>query len=339
MKAVFHEGEKGIAGVQFGEVEKPEVQEDEVRVRLKTAGINHRDLIIPNRHSEEETYVILGSDGAGVIDAVGDSVSTAEVGQEVIVNPALGWNKNSAAPPEGFEIVGFPYHGTFAEYIVLPAENVMPKPADLSWEEAGAFALSAMTAYRALFTRGGLKEGQTVFLPGATGGAGIFLIQFAKAKGAKVIVSSRSQEKRQKAIELGADAALDNDEDWQDALNDGRVDLVIESVGAATFNRSLGLLKKGGTLVAFGSSTGDNIDFDLRSFFYGQFNLLGSTMASTEELRDMLVFSKAHHIKPLVDRAYHLSDFKNALDDVENADMMGKSGFNNFLIYTRYQFK
>lgn len=324
MKAVFHEGEAGLAGVQYGTVEKPEAGTGEVRVRIKTAGLNHRDLLVPNRHSETDPYFILGSDGAGIVESIGDGVKGVRIGQEVIINPSLGWEKSSAAPPEGFEVVGFPYHGTFSEYIVLPVENILPKPGYLSWEEAGVFALSAMTAYRALFTRGGLKKGDTVLIPGATGGAGIYLIQFAKAAGAKVIITSRSKDKQDKALDLGADIALDNNEDWSAALEGSKVDLIIESVGAKTFNKALEQLKKGGTLVAFGSSTGDTVDFNLRQFFYGQFNLLGSTMASTEELVEMLHFVENHQIKPVIDKTYRLSDYKQAFDDIEQAGMMGK---------------
>lgn len=327
MKAVFHEGEKGLAGVQYGLVEKPEVSKGEVRVKLKAAGLNHRDLLVPNRHDEKDPYFILGSDGAGIIDDVGENVTDVQPGEEVIINPALGWEKNSAAPPAGFEVMGFPYHGTFGEYVTVPAENVLPKPSHLSWEEAGTFSLAAMTAYRALFTRGNLKSGETVFIPGATGGTGIFLIQMAKSAGARVIISSRSEEKRQKALSLGADFAVGNDEDWKESLKDEEIDLIIESVGAATFNKALGVLKTGGTLTAFGSSTGDTIDFNLRSFFYGQFNLLGTTMASTEELKEASEFAAKNNIKPIIDSVYKLSDFKKAFDEIEKGGMMGKIVF------------
>lgn len=326
MKALYHEGEKGSRGLQYDEVETPEPGKGEVRIKLKAAGLNHRDIFLPDRHDANEPYVILGSDGAGTVDALGEDVDGLKTGDEVIINPGLNWEKNSAAPPEGFEILGFPDHGTFAEYIILPKENAVPKPVGLSWEEASVFALSAMTAYRALFTRGNLSSGETVFIPGATGGAGTFLIQFAKARGAKVIISSRSEDKREVALKLGADVALDSNEDWNDALS-GKVDLVIESVGAVTFNKSLDLLKKGGTLVAFGASAGDTIDFNLRKFFYGQFNLLGSTMASAEELDEMLEFSSEHDIKPVVDKTYPLSEFKQAFKDIDEAAMTGKISF------------
>src|SRR5699024_2002775 len=143
--------------------------------------------------------IVLGSDGAGVVDQIGANVKNVEIGDEVIINPSLGWEKNSAVPPEGFEITGFPFNGTFAEYITIPQENAVAKPEHLNWEEAGVLALSAMTAYRAMFTRGQLKAGQIVLIPGAAGGAGTYLLQFAKAAGATVYVTSRSEEKRQEA--------------------------------------------------------------------------------------------------------------------------------------------
>ncbi|MCG7331474.1 zinc-binding dehydrogenase [Salinicoccus roseus] len=327
MKAVFHEKKKGLEGLNYGEMELPEPGKGEVRIRLRSAGLNHRDLFVPERHKPEDPALILGSDGAGVIDAVGEGVEKVGSGDAVIVNPALGWQKNSDVPPEGFDIVGLPGHGTFAEYIVVPEENAVPKPEYLSWEEAGAFALSAMTAYRALFTRGGLEAGMSVLIPGGTGGAGIYLIQFAKAKGATVYITSRSEEKRRKALELGADFAIDSEADWNEEMDGKKVDVVIESVGASTFNKALDQLKRGGTLVAFGASTGDTVELNLRKFFYGQFNLLGSTMASTEELHQMLKFSEKHQIRPIVDQAHPLSGYEEAFKYLESADMMGKIAF------------
>ena len=327
MKAIYHEGVQSLEGIQFGEIEQDKMGDDEVIVKIKTAGLNHRDLFIPNRHNENDPPLVLGSDGAGVIDAVGANVTKVKAGDEVIVNPALGWEKNSAVPPDGFEITGFPFNGTFAEYITLPAENAVPKPKHLNWEEAGVLALSAMTAYRALFTRGQLTEGQTVLIPGATGGAGTFLMQFAKAAGATVYVTSRSEEKRAEALKLGADKAIDSEIDWDEQLDGEKADLVIESVGAATFNKSVDQLKRGGTLVAFGASAGDTVDFNLRKFFYGQFNLLGSTMASTEELHEMIDFIEKHDIKPVMDKTFKMEDYKEAFDRLDNAGMMGKIAF------------
>src|SRR5699024_10438764 len=167
------------------------------------------------------------------------------------------WYENSAVPPKNYDILGMPDHGTFAEKIAISEEQLEPKPDHLSWEEAGVLALAALTGYRALFTRGDLKKGETLFIPGAGSGVATFLIQFAKNIGARVIVSSRSEEKRKKALDLGADAAIDTNRDWIEQLAGESIDLVIDSVGGATFNRSLKAVKRGGKIVIFGATTED----------------------------------------------------------------------------------
>lgn len=327
MKAIIHADKTGLEGVSLQKRPIPEVVAGEVRVRLKTAGINHRDLFIPNRHKPEEGVLVLGSDGAGMIDAIGEGVTNVKVGDEVVINPSLSWEKNTPAPPEGFEILGYPFDGTFAEYVTVPAENAFLKPTHLTWEEAGVFSLASLTAYRALFTRGQVKSGMNVFIPGIGSGVAMQLLQFAKCAGANVYVTSRSEEKRQKALELGAVKAIDSEEDWEVAFDGVKMDLVIECVGAATFNKSLAQLKRGGTIVTFGASAGDVVELDLRSFFYGQFNMLGSTMGSTEEYKEMLDFISKHEIKPVMDRMYSLDEYKEALNRIDKAEQIGKVGF------------
>lgn len=327
MKALVHEGKTGMEGLSYREIEVPELKAGEVRVKLKCAGLNHRDLFVLTRHKETEPPLIIGSDGAGIIEAVGEGVTELKVGDEVIINPGLGWKEKSDAPPKGFEIVGLPFHGTFAEKIVIPVENAVHKPSYLNWEEASVISLAALTAYRALFTRGKIQAGMKVLIPGIGSGVVTFLLQFAKAAGATVYVTSRSKEKCERAIEMGADKALDSNEDWSAALNGEKVDLVIESVGAATFNKSLDQLRPGGTIVTFGASAGDVVDFDLRRFFYGQFNMLGSTMGSGEEYKEMLDFMDKHQIKPVLDKTYQLSEFSQAFERMEQAKQLGKIGF------------
>ncbi len=327
MKALFHAENAGIDGLNYGEISEETPGSGEVRVRLKTAGLNHRDLFVLHRHQPTDPPLIVGSDGAGVIDAIGEGVVGIEVGTEVMINPGLGWKEVSDAPPEGFEIVGLPYHGTFAEKIIIPAENAVAKPEHLSWEEAGVLSLAALTAYRSLFTRGQVRQGMTVFIPGIGGGVATFLLQFAKAAGAQVYVSSRSQEKRDRALELGAVGAFDSNEDWSQALGGVKMDLVIESVGAATINKSMKLLRRGGTIVTFGSSTGDIVELNLREFFYGQYNLLGSTMGSADEYKDMIEFISQHKIKPVMDKMYPLNQFEDAFKRLEEAKQLGKIGF------------
>src|SRR5690625_4239840 len=231
---------------------EPSPKANEVVVALKVAGLNRRDLYIANRLGPDHEALILGSDGAGVVEAIGDSVTEVKVGDEVIINPALGWFEKSAAPPENFEILGMPDDGSFAEKLIINAAQLEKKPNHLTWEEAGVIGLASLTGFRAMFTRGNLQAGETVFIPGAGSGVATFLVMFAKSIGARVIVTSRSEEKRQQALQLGADVVLDTAEDWSDKLRDETIDLVIESVGAATFNRSLKVLKRGGKMVVFG---------------------------------------------------------------------------------------
>jgi len=327
MKAILHEGIAGLPGVSVGEIETTVPGPKEVRIRLKAAGLNHRDLFVLQRHKETEPPLVIGSDGAGIIEEVGADVAHLKTGDEVIVNPGLGWPEKSDAPPAGFEIVGLPFHGTFAQFITVPAENALPKPSHLSWEEAGVLSLAALTAYRALFTRGNVQPGMTVLIPGIGSGVATFLLQFAKAAGATVYVTSRSEEKRQRALELGADKAIDSGADWTSALGGEKVDLVIESIGAATFNQSLEQLKTGGTIVTFGASAGDEVTINLRTFFYGQFNMHGSTLGSGEELREMLEFIQTHNLRPVMDRIYTLDQFEEAFARMERAEQIGKIAF------------
>lgn len=323
VKAFIHE----FGQLKIGEVKDPVAGEGEVVVALRTAGLNRRDLYIPNRRGDEVGALVLGSDGAGVVDSVGGGVTNFKVGDEVIINPALRWNDKSDAPPEGFDILGMPDNGTFAEKIVISADQVEPKPTYLNWEEAGVLALAGLTGYRALFTKGNLKEGETVFIPGAGSGVATYLISFAKNIGARVIVTSRSENKRKQALALGADLALDTNGDWKKELEAETVDLVIDSVGRATFNRSLDILKKGGRIVVFGATTEDTVDLDLRNFFYGQYQLFGSTMGSREELREMLAHIEQYETRPVIDKVFNLDDAQEAFNSLEESKNFGKVAF------------
>lgn len=320
MKAfVLEQGE-----LKVSEMPEPKAEKGEVVVSLKVAGLNRRDLYIKNRWGNKEEALILGSDGAGVVEEVGEGVEHLSVGDEVIINPALRWDKNSDAPPEGFDILGMPDHGTIAEKIAISAEQVEKKPAHLSWEEAGVLALAGLTGYRALVTKGNVQKGQTVLIPGAGSGVATYIIQFAKAFGARVIVTSRSAEKREQALKIGADRAIDSNSDWEIELQDETIDLVIDSVGRATFNKSLQVLKQGGRIVIFGATTEDTVDFNLRDFFYGQYQLFGSTMGSREELRELIALMEKEKIKPVVGHTFKLEDIQDAFDFLEVNNQFGK---------------
>lgn len=323
MKAFVHE----FGALKIDEMKDPVAGEGEVVVKLRTAGLNRRDLYIPNRRGGEAEALILGSDGAGIITSIGNGVDNFSIGDEVIINPALRWFANSDVAPDEFDILGMPDHGTFAEKIVISAEQIEKKPSYLSWAEAGVLALAGLTGYRALFTKGQLKEGETVFIPGAGSGVANYLISFAKNIGARVIVTSRSEEKREQALKLGADLALDTNGNWKKELEGETVDLVIDSVGRATFNRSLEVLKKGGRIVIFGATTDDTVDLDLRNFFYSQFQLLGSTMGSREELREMIAHIEKYKTRPIVDKVFELNEAVEAFQYLEESKNFGKIAF------------
>lgn len=314
--------------LKIKEMPEPNAEKGEVVVALKTAGLNRRDLYIKNRWGKQADPLILGSDGAGVIAAIGEDVDGFSVGDEVVINPALRWFENSEAPPVEFDILGMPDHGTIAEKIVISVEQVEKKPSHLSWEEAGVLALAALTGYRSLVTKGRVRQGETVFIPGAGSGVATNIIQFAKAAGARVIVTSRDEEKRAAALKIGADRAIDTNSDWEKELADETVDLVIDSVGRATFNRSLHILKKGGRIVIFGATTEDTVDFNLRDFFYGQYQLFGSTMGSREELKELIAFMEKHQIRPIVGHTFKLDDVQTAFDFLEVNKQFGKIAIN-----------
>lgn len=325
MKALIHHNKTGFDGLSVGDKGEQSPASGQVKVRMKTAGLNHRDLFVLTRHKENDAPLIIGSDGAGIVEEIGESVNNVSIGDEVVIIPSLRWKEKSAAPPEDFEVLGLPDDGTIAEFLTIDAAQVAPKPDYLSWKEAGVFSLGALTAYRALFTRGGLKPLQTVFIPGAGSGVATFLIQMAKAAGARVITSSRSEEKRQKAAALGADFVIDSNQAFDKAIEEP-VDLVIESVGAATWRQSLHVLKRGGTMVVFGASAGDEVQLNLRDFFYGQYNLLGSTLGSIEEFHEMLEFFNEHKLHPILDQTFSLHDSIQALKRLEEGKQFGKIG-------------
>lgn len=323
MKAVYVEQQQ----VRIGELEVPEIGAKDVLVRIKAAGLNRRDLYTPKRLEKDAAPLILGSDAAGIIEAVGNAVTRVQVGDEVIVNPSLRWYDESAVPPDDFEILSLPDNGTFAEFLAISEEQVEAKPTQLSFVEAATIGIAPLTGYRAVVTKGQVKAGDTVFIPGAGSGVATFMIPLAKSLGARVIVSSRSEEKRQAALALGADIALDNDADWPQELANETVDIVIESVGRATFNRSLAVLKRGGTMVVFGATTEDIVDFDLRTFFYAQQTLKGSTLGSRDEFRAMLQWIEEQDMHPVIDRTYSLNEAETALKYLEINEQFGKLVF------------
>lgn len=326
MKAIIHEGEQGINGLQYKqnyrEQQDKHIGKGQVKIKLKAAGLNHRDLFLMAARSQQDAPVILGSDGAGIIEEVGEGVTNLSKGTEVIINPCLGWDKTAEVPTVP-EILGHPTEGTFAEYVIIPEQNARPKPTYLTWEEAGVLPLSALTAYRALFTRGNLQEGQHVLIPGIGGGVATFAALMASAIGAKVTVTSRSEAKRKQALELPITRVIDSKSHWHDELQNEPVDLILDSIGTATFNQYFDVIKPNGKIVMFGASSGDDITIPARAIFFPQIQLIGTSMGSHEEFIAMLQFIEKHKIHPIIDSVYSLVDTPLAFQRMERGEQLG----------------
>ena len=298
----------------------PEPKPGEALVELKAAAVNRRDLLVRQGVYPFPLPVIPGSDGAGI---------RRDTGEEVVILPALNWGPSEAAAGESFEILGGPRNGTYAQLIALPTENLYPKPARLSWEEAAAFPLAALTAYRALFSVGRLTSEECVLVLGAGSGVSAFAVQLASEFGARVLVTSSSQEKIDRAVELGAKGGfLYTDGDWAEAAREatgGRgVDLVLDSVGS-TWPDSARALARGGRLVVFGGTGGTEAQLNVRPFYLQWLSLLGTTMGSPTDFRSLLRLVETARWRPVIDSVRPLAEAEAAHTRlVSDADKFGK---------------
>jgi NADPH:quinone reductase-like Zn-dependent oxidoreductase len=316
MQAVrAHEG----GALRFEAVADPAPAAGEVVVELRCAALNRRDTLVWHGVYPFALPVILGSDGAGI---------RRDTGDEVVILPSLHWGDGETAPGPDFQILGGPRDGTYAELVSVPRENVFPKPARLNWGEGAAFPLAALTAYRALFTRGGLKPGETVVVLGAGSGVSTFAVQLAAHVGAKVLVTSSSRAKLDRSRELGAEGgALYTEGDWVEAvreLNGGRgVDLVVDSVGS-TWPDSLRALAPGGRVVVFGATRGTEVTLQVRPVYLQQLSVLGTTMGSPRDFARLLRLIDEAGWKPVIDSLRPLADARSALERMESGAHFGK---------------
>jgi len=322
MKAIIHSGRSGLRGLQYTSFTSRAPGFGEVKIQLKSAGLNHRDLFIMAGRTTHDAPLIPGSDGAGIIVETGEGVIHHSLGNKVIILPTLGW-KCAADVPIVPEIIGGPTDGTLAQYITIPAENALLKPSHLTWEEAGVLPLSALTAYRALFTRGGLQQGEHVLIPGIGGGVATCALLMAVSAGAKVTVTSRSEFKRQEAIQLGAVQAFGSHEDWRQHNEIGPVDLILDSIGQALFPQYFNMIRPGGRIVMYGASSGDDLTVPIRSIFFPQVSLVGTSMGSHEEFVQMLQWVEDHNIHPVIDSVYPIQDTAKAFERMEKGEQFG----------------
>jgi zinc-binding alcohol dehydrogenase/oxidoreductase len=301
----------------------------EVVVALKAAALNRRDVFVRRGVAKVPLPLTPGSDGAGVVHAMGAGVTGVSEGDEVIILPSLSWGDDQRAPGRGFRILGGPDQGTYAEQIVIPAANVFPKPARLSWHEAAALPLAGLTAWRSLFTRARVQPGETVLVIGIGGGVATFALNLAKAAGCRVVVTSSSDDKLARAAGLGADAGVNYvsaGDDWPTAVkeaNGGGVDVVIDSVGS-TWGGSIDACAPGGRVVVFGGTGGAKVELGVRPVTLGQVALLGTTMGSPAEFAQLLTAVNAQSWVPVIDSVRPLGDAAAAHEREEAGLHFGK---------------
>jgi len=317
----------GPQHLRVDDVAAPALGDGEVLVRLRAAALNHRDVFITQGlYPKIHMPVTLGSDGAGEIARLGSVVSALTEGDEVVIDPMLAWGDDPRVwNPATATILGMPQDGTFAQYVVVPVDNVHRKPATLSMQEAAAIPLAGLSAYRALFTRGALQSGETVLITGVGGGVQTFVLLFAKWAGAHAIVTSSSDEKLERARALGADVAINyaSNPDWPKLLRStAPIDLVVDSSGGETLRKALDAVRPGGRIVVYGGTRGD-ATIKMFPLFWKHVSILGTSMGSPQDFSAMLrLFDDG--VKPAIDRVFELDDGIAAFERLAAAHQFGK---------------
>jgi NADPH:quinone reductase-like Zn-dependent oxidoreductase len=309
--------EDPLSGLVVGERPDPEVPDGWARVTVKAASLNHHDLwsLRGVGLREEQLPMILGCDAAGL----------DEDGNEVVVHAVINdphWAGDQTLDPKR-SLLSERYQGTFAEHVVVPRANVVPKPASLSFAEAATLPTAWLTAYRMLFTQGNLKAGDTVLVQGAGGGVATALIILARAAGLKVLATSRDEAKRARALEIGAHEVFESG-----ARLPVKVDAVMETVGRATWSHSIRALRPGGAIVISGTTSGPNLDdAELTRIFFLQLRVIGSTMGTSAELASLVSMLDATGARPLIDRELPFERAREGFAAMAEGDVFGKIVF------------
>jgi zinc-binding alcohol dehydrogenase/oxidoreductase len=328
MKALWLEAAVGPAGGRVADLDCPEPAAGEVRVRLRAAALNHRELWIERgQYPGMRLPCTMGCDGAGVIDTLGQGVTPIAAGTEVTLYPGLDWGGDERFPAPQFGLLGMPGPGTVAEFVCVPAENAVVKPSCLTFEEAAASGLAGLTAWRGLVTKARLMSGERVLITGIGGGVATFALRFAVAMGATVLVTSGSAETLAKARELGATAGFNyNEPDWRKALSKvtGGIDVVFDGAPASSYGNYARALNVGARVVLYGSTGGAQFTVNAPEVFLKNITIVGTNVGTLGEYRAMLAFFERHKIRPVVDRVFPLDQAAEALRYLETAHQFGK---------------
>ncbi|WP_372593195.1 zinc-binding dehydrogenase [Actinotalea sp.] len=301
----------GLTVAERPEAEAPPGRPDWSVVQVRAAALNHHDLwsLRGVGLSADRLPMILGCDAAGVDEA----------GREVVVHGVIGATGHGVGPTEGQSILSERYSGTLAERVAVPTWNLVPKPAELSFEEAACLPTAWLTAYRMLFTTAALRPGDRVLVQGAGGGVSSAAIALGAAAGLEVVATSRSEAKREHALASGAVAALE-----PGSRLPFRVDAVIETVGAATWSHSVKSLRRGGVIVTAGATSGDQPGAELTRVFFTELRVLGATMGSKDDLEALLRFLARSGLRPTIDSTFALADARAAMARLASGEHTGK---------------
>ncbi len=336
MKAAIIRQHGGVESIEIADMPEPVPAHGEVLLEMKAAALNHLDIWV-RRGGRAKIPMphVMGSDGAGVVEAVGPDVSGVAVNDAVIINPGLSCGhcehcrRGDQSVCESFGIIGLSRGGVFAQKVVVPATNVLLKPPHLDFNEAAALGVAYATAWRMLFSRGGLRPGQCVLIQGIGGGVAIAALQLAKAGGAGAIVTSGDDEKLRLAAALGADHGINYRTSDTAArvreITGGRgVDLVIDSVGAATLAANMNSVRRGGTIVNCGVTGGSDATLNMQQLYWNHITLRGSTLANHYEFRQLLRAMSVNKIKPIIDSILPLDQARAATQRMEDGKQLGK---------------
>ena len=330
-------GERPLENLEIGERPAPEPGPAEARVRVEAVSLNHHDLwTLRGQVGTPITFPrILGCDAGGVVEAYGPDRpdGSPEPGSAVVLYPVIpcGHCEACLGPDESlcreFGMLSDKVDGTLAEYVVLPAANVLPRPASIAAAEAATLGTAYLTAYRALFTRAGLRPGHSVLVQGASGGLSIATIQLARAAGLRVYATSRDEAKRGRALDVGAHEVFDTNGAGRAVLGatNGRgVDCVVDSVGEPTWRESLRAVRSGGSIIVPGATGGANPPADLNRVFWRQLSIIGSSMGTRAEMLALVRLVEATGLKPLLDETFPLEQTRAALERMDAGQHTGK---------------
>ena len=343
MRAVRIHQFGGPEVLTYEDVPDPQPRKDQVLVRVRACSLNHLDIWVRKGLPGVKLPHILGSDIAGEVVEVGECVNGFKAGQRVVLSPMhyCGHCEKCVAGLQNqcrdFTVLGNAVDGGNCELIAATAANVIPIPESLDFNQAASVPLVFVTAWHMLVGRAGIRPGQTVLVLGASSGVGIAAIQIAKMFHCRVITTAGNEAKLAKARELGADFGINHyqqkiSEEVRKLTNKQGVDIVVEHVGASTWDESVKSLKSSGTLVTCGATSGPNVNIDLRHLFARQLTLLGSYMGTMAELHEVLKHVFSGRLKPVVDRTFPLSELRAAHEYLEKSQMFGKIVVNPSLI-------